>query len=711
MANTSDKEFLIRVKADITKAVADMRQLTGEVAKEGREAKKAAAGNTAMARGMDQLAAAAAAYLTIGSAIKALRMADEWNQQQQRIKTATQATGDFTAVSRELYEITQRNGVAMADTVATFQRLSIARNELQATNSELLRVTESVQQLGIMSGASNTAMQAGLLQFGQAMSAGVVRAEELNSIIENIPAVAERIARGMNMTVGELRAAVLAGDVLSRDVFDSLLQQTDEINSEFVAIPDNLTRATNRLTTSFSRFLGQLDEATQSTTIIASIMGKITESLDNWSDTINPEGQVKFNQLMKERLRLTRWIARIEKEMADGTGNPSARNDLLLPKLRAQLEKINDEIRAMQDARVAAIKAGANQEDDGETGGNPTEPPPPRDPGRDRELALIEQSVRALELEAETYGMTREEMALYRLELSGATQAQLDRARSALEAVRSEEEFAAAVKASEEAVKAEHAAQQEWLEGQQRYLETVIASVDPTYQLTQELDRLARLMDTFPDHADIIQEAMLRVHEQMDGIGEQTQETVIEMDQFAIQAARNIQSAFADFLFDPFNQGLDGMLSGFIQTIHRMVSELLAQQLLTSFFTGMAGGDSGSIWATLAAGVKHTGGLVGSGPTRQVSPLLFANAPRYHSGGIAGIKPNEVPTILEKGEGVFTKEQMAAMGGGSQSQQPLSIALVDDRKSYENYLASNAGGKTVLMHIQQNAQAVKRLLT
>ncbi len=345
--------------------------------------------------------------------------------------------------------------------------------------------------------------------------------------------------------------------------------------------------------------------------------------------------------------------------------------------------------------------------------------PPPRDTGRDRELAQIEQSVRALELEAETYGMTREEMALYRLELAGATQAQLDRARAALEAVRSEEEFAAAVKASEEAVKAENAAQQEWLEGQQRYLETVIASVDPTYQLTQELDRLARLMDTFPDHADIIQEAMLRVHERMDEVGQQTDETANQMDQYSIQAARNMQSAFADFLFDPFNEGLDGMLYSFVQTLQRMAAEALSQQILRSFFDGMAssGGGFGEFFATMSAGINHAGGIAGHGPQRSVSPLVFAAAPRYHDGNarqMLGLQPGEVPAIIKDDEEVVTRDNprhILNQGSASQAPQPLSIAIVDDRKSYENYLASNAGGKTVLMHIQQNAQAVKRLLT
>ena len=63
--------------------------------------------------------------------------------------------------------------------------------------------------------------------------------------------------------------------------------------------------------------------------------------------------------------------------------------------------------------------------------------------------------------------------------------------------------------------------------------------------------------------------------------------------------------------------------------------------------------------------VGHGGGVAGAlgGRRRVVSPELFLGAPRHHRGGIAGqLRPGEVPIIAERGEGVFTPEQMAALG-------------------------------------------------
>lgn len=79
------------------------------------------------------------------------------------------------------------------------------------------------------------------------------------------------------------------------------------------------------------------------------------------------------------------------------------------------------------------------------------------------------------------------------------------------------------------------------------------------------------------------------------------------------------------------------------------------------------GSIAGAVGATSVGGAPlvglHAGGIVGSEATftRYVHPAYFDDAPKFHTGGIAG---DEVPIIAKKGEGVFTQGQMAAMGGG-----------------------------------------------
>ena len=62
--------------------------------------------------------------------------------------------------------------------------------------------------------------------------------------------------------------------------------------------------------------------------------------------------------------------------------------------------------------------------------------------------------------------------------------------------------------------------------------------------------------------------------------------------------------------------------------------------------------------------VGHAGAVAGQlgGVRRAVPPAIFAEAQRYHGGGIAGLRPDEIPVIARRGEGIFTPEQMRALG-------------------------------------------------
>ncbi len=76
----------------------------------------------------------------------------------------------------------------------------------------------------------------------------------------------------------------------------------------------------------------------------------------------------------------------------------------------------------------------------------------------------------------------------------------------------------------------------------------------------------------------------------------------------------------------------------------------------------------------VGAKVNHAGGMAGSGPTRQVPALAFAGAPRMHSGGFVGLRPDEVPTILQRGERVLSRREVA-VGASSGGQVPVTINI------------------------------------
>ncbi|WP_102798721.1 tape measure protein [Bowmanella denitrificans] len=207
-------------------------------------------------------------------------LADDFNVLQTRVQTATKATGDYNEVSKTMYAIAQQNGAALDSTVELFQRMSTARKDLQATNEQMLNFTDAVQKLGIIGGSSTDAMKNGLLQLSQGLGGGVVRAEEFNSVLENIPELANRIASGFDKTTGQLRLQVLEGKLLSRDVLDVILQQLPQINADMAAIPLSLGRAGQTFDNAMGMALSRLDQATGATQTWAALLVGAATTLD-----------------------------------------------------------------------------------------------------------------------------------------------------------------------------------------------------------------------------------------------------------------------------------------------------------------------------------------------------------------------------------------------------------------------------------------------
>lgn len=124
---------------------------------------------------------------------------------------------------------------------------------------------------------------------------------------------------------------------------------------------------------------------------------------------------------------------------------------------------------------------------------------------------------------------------------------------------------------------------------------------------------------------------------------EEFKKTFDEMSVYADQAARNMQDAFADFLFDPFSDGLKGMLRGFIDIIRRMVAEAAAAKLFGSKSSGGLG--LGDIITT------GLGALFGGGK----APGL-ATGTNY-------VPKDNFPALLHKGEAVVPAAYNPAAGG------------------------------------------------
>ena len=157
-------------------------------------------------------------------------------------------------------------------------------------------------------------------------------------------------------------------------------------------------------------------------------------------------------------------------------------------------------------------------------------------------------------------------------------------------------------------------------------------------------------------------------------------------------------------IMEPLMRGLSAGMSGggggFLST---------ALKIGASIF-GIGGGaasgvmDAASYTALTAGGVFHNGGIAGSnGPTRSVHPSIFNNAKRYHTGGIAGLMPNEVPAILQRGERITSLAEMARGGGGGNTTFAPAISI-----NYHAAASNGSNGQT--MSPEENAKMISQMV-
>ena len=133
-----------------------------------------------------------------------------------------------------------------------------------------------------------------------------------------------------------------------------------------------------------------------------------------------------------------------------------------------------------------------------------------------------------------------------------------------------------------------------------------------------EIERITALNESgaFADVGgfETYQRAIQQTAEDYNELVKTAEETGEELSTFADQAARNMQDAFADFLFDPFDEGIDGLLNNFVRILQRMAAEAAAAQIF-DFIGGGGGGEGGGgdIFSALLSSFDG-GGFTGSGP-------------------------------------------------------------------------------------------------
>jgi tape measure domain-containing protein len=208
--------------------------------------------------------AAAVAALGAGAVLGARQIAtigDAYTTTMNRLQAATGSVQAATAVYGQLLALSQQTGAAIGQSADAFARFSVAARGIGATNEQVVALTRTIQQAALIAGASTQEMASVTLQLGQGLAAGTVQGEELRSIMEGMPTLAEALARELGVSIGQLREMSSAGELTSERVFQAILRASEGINRQFDNLTPTMGRAFGILGAAMTDFVGRLDQA------------------------------------------------------------------------------------------------------------------------------------------------------------------------------------------------------------------------------------------------------------------------------------------------------------------------------------------------------------------------------------------------------------------------------------------------------------------
>ncbi len=229
----------------------------------------------------------AGAALGIAIGVKGLAEAvDSYTLLNGRLKQVTGSSQEFAKAQSALFQIAQSSRQSYAATVDLYARMARSSDALGLSQTQLISITEAVSNATRLSNASTGAAAAGIMQLGQAFASGVLRGDELNSIMEQLPAVAQAIADGLGVPIGKLREMGAAGELSGRQVALALESQKEKLALLAKEIPTTIGAALTQLNNAFGMVVAGSNEAKSATGAIAAAIGVSAQFLLEYKDAV-----------------------------------------------------------------------------------------------------------------------------------------------------------------------------------------------------------------------------------------------------------------------------------------------------------------------------------------------------------------------------------------------------------------------------------------
>lgn len=220
------------------------------------------------------------ATLATGAGIKALLgLSDKLTSTTARLNFLVDDGGSVEALEQKIMASAQRSRSAYLDTASAIARMGSNAGRAFSNNDELIGFMELINKSFVIGGATAEGQAAAMLQLTQAMAAGALRGEELNSILENAPGIARAIESYMGIAEGSIKQYAEQGLITAEVVKNAMFASADEINAKFESMPMTwaqiATKMQNTALAAFDPVLTRLNQVANSAQFNTVINGAI----------------------------------------------------------------------------------------------------------------------------------------------------------------------------------------------------------------------------------------------------------------------------------------------------------------------------------------------------------------------------------------------------------------------------------------------------
>lgn len=262
-------EKYIRIRIDGGNSRSTARKINNDVKGIGVSADGAS-------NSMMRLSSIANAVITSLATARVIQYADAWTNVNNRLRSATSTSKEFTIAQDEIIRIAQRAGVDLNGVAEAYSRISQATAEIGVSQERVIDVTEKLTLALKAGGATAAETSSVMIQFAQGLGSGALQGDELRAILEASIPITKALSKEFGVTTGELKKLGSEGKLTA----DRVVEAIENIDEKSLTFTKDITSGFVEVNNALTVYIGKIDESLGASENLYGVLRGLSENID-----------------------------------------------------------------------------------------------------------------------------------------------------------------------------------------------------------------------------------------------------------------------------------------------------------------------------------------------------------------------------------------------------------------------------------------------